>query len=386
MAEASKAQTIAESPDLDRGFFDLPDFGAVGRGFMDWCRRKPAAVTLLVATLGVIGYFYFGVKAFLSLGQTSAQWIAASWNAENDQEHCWAIIPISVFLVLLRWRDLRDAPKEPSNSGLWFIGAGIVAFVVGIRCVEARYTIFALPLLCYGMARYLFGTAVARIVLFPCVFLLFMTPLGQVVQGTAGLQSRTAAVIHGLSSLLGIPIYVEGAKIISLDGRFEPLEVAGGCSGIRSLMAMLTLSALYAYFVMRTPMRGMILFGLSLVFAVVGNFARVFSVVLFARFIDPKTATGLYHDYSGFVFFPVAVLAMVGVGNLLNRDWSRVWQRWTTPAGTASLPSGTPVISPTVADTSVAVSASASSAAELPETSTPSTAGKPGDPPKTYDY
>jgi exosortase len=341
---------------------------------MSWCRRNPAAVLLLAATLAVLGYFYFGVKAFISLSQTPAEWISNSWNEENDQQHCWAIIPVAIFLVLLRWRDLKAAPKSPSNSGLWFIVAGITVFVVGVRCVEARYTVFALPLLCYGITRYLFGRAVARIVLFPCVFLLFMTPFGQVVQGTAGLQSKTAAVIHHLSTWLGIPIYVEGARIVSLDHRFEPLEVAGGCSGIRSLMAMLTLSALYAYFVMRTPLRGLILFGLSLVFAVLGNFARVFSVVLFARFIDPKTATGLYHDYSGFVFFPVAVLAMVGVGNLLNRDWSAAWQRWTTPSappGTAPLPSAsaTTAVNPAIPP--------ASTAASLP---------KPAEPPKTYDY
>jgi exosortase len=160
-----------------------------------------------------------------------------------------------------------------------------------------------------------------------------MTPVGGLIQGTAGLQSRTATVIQWLSTVFGIPITVDGANIYSLDGRFETLEVAGGCSGIRSLMAMLTLAALYAYFMMRTPLRGMLLFVCSLIFAVLGNFARVFSVVLFARFIDPKIATGLYHDYSGFVFFPVAVLAMVGFGGLLNRDWEGWFhRRFNAPA------------------------------------------------------
>jgi len=369
MADASKAHPLADTPDLDRGFFDFPDFGALGRDFLSWCRRNPAPLVLLLVVLSVIGYFYFGVKAFLSLSQTAAEWTAASWNYENDQQHCWAIIPVSIFLVLLRWRDLRAAPKAPANSGLWFIAAGIALFVIGVRCVEARDTIFALPLLCYGITRYLFGAAVARIVLFPCAFLLFMTPFGQVVQGTAGLQSKTAAVIHGLSSFLGIPIYVEGARIVSLDGRFEPLEVAGGCSGIRSLMAMLTLSALYAYFVMRTPVRGIILFCLSIVFAVLGNFARVFSVVLFARFIDPKTATGLYHDYSGFVFFPVAVLAMVAVGNVLNRDWPGVLRRWTAP--TAS-----PITATIISSDPVARTADAE----------PVLPAKTPEPPKAYDY
>ena len=363
MADQPEAQPTDETPDSDRGLFDLPDFGTMGRDFVSWCQKSPGGAFLLAAILAVVGYFYFGVKAFLSLSQTAAQWIVASWNPENDQEHCWAIIPVAILLVLLRWRDLRAAPKEPSNSGLWFIAAGILAFVVGVRCVEGRYTIFALPFLCYGFARYLFGKAVARIVLFPCVFLLFMVPIGGIVQGTAGLQTKTASVIHHLSNLAGIPIQVEGAKIVSMDNRFEPLEVAGGCSGIRSLMAMMTLAALYAYFAMRTPLRGMILFGCSLAFAVLGNFARVFSVVLFARFIDPKTATGLYHDWSGFVFFPVAVLAMVGVGNLLNRDWSGLRRKWMTVEPAPTIPVEAALTEPTAATKS-----------KEPET------------PKTYDY
>ena len=371
MADAPQAPSTA-SRDEDRGFFDLPDFGSLFESLEGWARRNPLGVVLLASILAVIGFFYFGVKAFLSLSQTAAEWIASSWNPENDQEHCWAIIPVAIFLALLRWRDLKAAPKEPANSGLWFVAAGILTFVVGVRCVEGRFTIFALPFLAYGITRYLFGAAVSRIVLFPCVFLLFMVPIGVIVQGTVELQVQTAKVIDRLSSVFGIPIAVEGAKITSLDGRFEPLEVAGGCSGIRSLMAMLTLSALYAYFVMRTPMRGFILFGLSLGFAVLGNFARVFSVVLFARFIDPKTATGLYHDYSGFVFFPVAVLAMVGVGNILNRDWPGIWRRWNT--STTPLPA---------ASTPKATTAPAESGAP---TTKPEPPAQPSEPPSRYDY
>ena len=306
-------------------FADVPMLlGRLGR----WFRKNPLQGLLLAGLAGVIWFFYFNIKGFNGMRVTAAVWIVAGWSTENDQEHCWGIIPVAIGLVLLRWRAIAAARKVPANSGLWFAGAGILAFVAGIRCTEARYTIFALPLLCYGTVRFLFGKAVERIVLFPCIFLLFMTPVGGLVQGTVPLQVMTANAIQILSRIFGIPILVDGSTIVSLNGSFETMEVAGGCSGIRSLMAMTTLAALYAYFTMRGPIRGVILFASSLLFAVLGNFARVFSVVLFARFLDPKTATGLYHDYSGFVFFPVAVFAMVSFGSLLNRDWSGVFARW----------------------------------------------------------
>ena len=317
--------------EADRAAFDLADIGRLFTAFLGWCRRNPAQAVLLGALAGIVGYAYFGMRAFNGMSLTAARWIISGWNAENDQEHCWGIIPVAIALVLFRWRDIAEMPKRGANSGLWFAGAGVLLFVAGVRCTEARYTIFALPFLVYGAVRFLFGIPLSRLVIFPCVFLLFMTPLGGIVQGTVPLQVLTAKAIRFLSSVFGIPILVDGSNISSPDGRFPPMEVAGGCSGIRSLMAMSTLAALYAYFTMRGPVRGLLLFGSSLLFAVLGNFARVFSVVLFARFVDAKTATGLYHDYSGLVFFPVAVAAMVGFGKILNRDWEETFARWFAP-------------------------------------------------------
>ena len=333
MADTSQPILSLNEPirETDGDAFDFADVPRLFTAFLRWCRGNPVQALLLAALVGVIAFAYFGIPAFMNAQISAATWIAAGWNSENDQQHCWGIIPASVVLVLFRWREIAAVPKRGDNSGLWFAGAGVLLFVVGVRCAEARYTIFALPLLIYGAVRFLFGIPVSRLIVFPCVFLLFMTPLGGVVQSTVPLQVLTAKAISALSSLCGIPILVDGSNISSPDGRFPPMEIAGGCSGIRSLMAMSTLAALYAYFTMRGPIRGLLLFGSSLLFAVLGNFARVFSVVLFARFLDAKTATGLYHDYSGLVFFPVAVIAMVGFGNLLNRDLAVNFRRWLLP-------------------------------------------------------
>ncbi|MEO6789232.1 MAG: exosortase/archaeosortase family protein, partial [Chthoniobacteraceae bacterium] len=317
MAETSQPIVALDEPlrEADQAAFDFADVPRLLARFVRWCQKNPAQTVLLGALAGVFGYAYFEIKAFMGMNISAAHWIAAGWTAENDQQHCWGILPVAVALVMIRWRDIAAIPKRGANSGLWFVGAGVLLFVAGVRCTEARYTIFALPLLIYGTVRFLFGISLGRLVLFPCIFLLFMTPIGGVVQGTVPLQLLTAKAIRMLSSICGIPIMVDGSNITSPDGRFPPMEVAGGCSGIRSLMAMSTLAALYAYFTMRGPIRGVLLFGSSLIFAVLGNFARVFSVVLFARFLDAKVAMGLYHDYSGLVFFPVAVAAMVGFGS-----------------------------------------------------------------------
>jgi hypothetical protein len=115
-----------------------------------------------------------------------------------------------------------------------------------------------------------------------------------------------------------------------------------------------------------------LLFSCSLLFALVGNFFRVFTIVLAARFIGPKAAH-FCHDWSGFVFFPVAVMAMVGVGNLLNRDWFRPGS--FIPSRPAPAPAGTAE--------EAAVSPAPSSIPEPSETSEAPAAPKPQ---TTYDY
>jgi exosortase len=145
------------------------------------------------------------------------------------------------------------------------------------------------------------------------------------------LQLVIADIVRILSKLFGIPVAVQGATIESLDGSFARMEVAGGCSGIRSIMAMLMLAALYGYFAHRQWWKQAILFGSAIAFAFLGNLARVFSIVLVAKFIDPKIATTLYHDYSGFIFFPVAVLAMVTMSNTLEMDFGKWFRRWFKP-------------------------------------------------------
>jgi hypothetical protein len=56
---------------------------------------------------------------------------------------------------------------------------------------------------------------------------------------------------------------------------------------------------------------------------------RLFTILVFAKYISPDIAGGLYHDYSGFLFFPIAVMAMTGFSRLVNLDWKKIADKWT---------------------------------------------------------
>lgn len=295
------------------------------RGLGRWCSREPLDALLLIFVVAVLVYFFGFYAPFMNGHESTAVWTWRSWKAENDLEHGWLIFPAALFILWYHRAELRAAPKSGSMLGLVFVLVGVALFLLAARTLQGRIAILAFPVLAYGITRFLWGRQTARLVIFPCAFLLFMIPVGFLVSRTVGLQTLAATFASKLSSLMGIGVVSDGATLRALDGSFQ-FEIAGGCSGIRSLTAMTMLAALYVHFTQREMWKKIVIFGGSLIFALFGNLVRIFTVVIFARFIDRDMAAGIYHDYSGFIFFPIAVGAMVAFSNLLNRDWRKVMQ------------------------------------------------------------
>lgn len=300
-----------------------PSLGEEWRAFVAWLRSEPVSALLLAAIIAVFVYFFGFYKVFVNGSQSLWDWTRAAWNSENDLEHGGFIFPAALYFVWYHRAELRAARKEPAWSGLAFVIGAAALFIIAARTLQPRVALLAIPLLGYGAVRFLWGRETARVVIFPCAFLLFMIPVGFLVSRTVGLQTLAASVAANLAGLLGIHVIADGASLHAVNHSFD-FEVAGGCSGIRSLTAMTMLAAAYVHFTQREMWKKLAIFAGSLVFALIGNLVRIFTVVIFAAWISPTVAAGIYHDYSGFIFFPIAVSAMVSFGNLLSRDWSDV--------------------------------------------------------------
>jgi exosortase len=251
-----------------------------------------------------------------------AAWAWQAWTSgpAGNQEHSRLVPLISLGLVWYHRKEIKSAVKLGSNNGLIFVAVGIVLFLLGARCLQPRLALGSLPFLIYGAGLYLWGKEVARIILFPCAFLIFLIPFGAIEQATFRLQFIITSAIGFLSSLIGIKIDAVGTTLTAINGDFN-FQIAEGCSGVRSLTAMTMLTAIYVHLTQDKLWKKIVILAFSILFAIVGNIGRLFTVVLVAKFIDPKLASGIYHDYSGYVFFPIALLAMLGFAKLINTNW-----------------------------------------------------------------
>ena len=237
----------------------------------------------------------------------------------EDMSYGWYIPLFSLYVVWQERRKIVESLGKPSVVGLLFVLPSLFVGFLGIRGLQVRFEILGFIGLLFGLTWTFFGRRTVGSVLFPIGFLLFCLPLHSYLDlVTIHLRLLAVSIASGVLQGCGVDIVRQGTMMASPTGAFA-IDIAEPCSGLRSLFAMMALTAGYAYFTQPTWFRRGLLFALSIPIAILGNVARIFSIVIIAATCSSDFATGFYHDYSGYIVFLVAILLMVATGGLITK-------------------------------------------------------------------
>lgn len=265
-------------------------------------------------------------------GRSALTWMIDRWGdtytSTADYSHGWLIPIVSASIIWIKRRELAAVPKRVSKAGLALLIAALLFHWLGAKSQQTRVSLFGLVLLLWSIPFYLYGWEFAKRLIFPCSYLVLCIPLNFLDSLTFPLRIFSTIVATAVLNGLGIPAQRSGSAIYSEAGGGFSFDVADPCSGIRSLLAMTALTAVYAYWTQRSLVKQWLLFLSCIPLAIIGNIARIVTVALVAEAFGDRLALGLYHDYSGYVVFSVAIGLMVGLGGLLNVDYRKAWDQW----------------------------------------------------------
>jgi exosortase len=177
---------------------------------------------------------------------------------------------------------------------------------------------FSILVVIGGIILFLLGKEFCNILLFPLLFLIFMIPIPSILmdQVSFPMQLFASKVAAKALYIIGIPALREG-NIIQLAN--TSLEVVEACSGIRSLVSLLTLSVLFAYFSQKTFSKRVLLVVSALPVAIVANAARVTGTGMLAYYYGEAAAEGFFHGFSSWVIFVVGLLCLYVIGAVLSK-------------------------------------------------------------------
>lgn len=283
-----------------------------GQGFLKW-------VPVLLAVLVVAWFYQFEPRYGAGRTQSAVEWIVDAWNPETDYEH-GLLFPILIAgLIIYRFKDLKAAAGQGSLWGMVSILIGVVLYAAAYRTLQPRIAMGALPFILWGSAYYLWGWKVAKILMFPLFFFWLAVPLPSFQQATTHLQLVATSMAHHGASLCGVDTTVQGNLISPVNGNWKPLEIAAGCSGIRSLMALLMISAAWAYVAKIAVWKKVVLFLSAFPLAILGNSLRVISIFVIAEYGDAQWARTTWHDWSGLLlFYPFSLLLLLVIHSIME--------------------------------------------------------------------
>jgi exosortase len=296
----------------------------------------PANIFAALATVAVFYALFAWFPYASGYGATRVhmfEFMAFVWKSP-EWEHCW-LVPLAVIgLVVYRRKYLATLPVRGSWLGLVALLGALFVYWLGYLADNIYLGYASLLVFVAAAILWMLGWLWLKALSFHVAFLAFMFPLPFMDNLLAfPLRIFMSTVSVAFLNLIGLSCLQSGTAIVSapdfaaglVAGERFAVDVADPCSGIRSLFALMMVSALYGYLVMDRTWQKWVIFLSSIPLAVAGNFARIIMLTLGTIALGPEIAIGsleeptLFHMASGFLVFAVALGGMLGIGWLLQR-------------------------------------------------------------------
>ncbi len=265
-----------------------------------------------------------------------------AWRFGNYYDYGWYVPPLTLVIFFTRWRQLPAADSRP--RGTWWIPLLILAplwwvarvmilvdpvwrlpqwVLAGLALVATHLVVCALK-----------GRGASRALLPVAAFALTALPLPSMIEKLL-IDHLSSGVIHlaaGIFNFFGRPVLVFGDRMESLG---EWVEVADGCSGIRSLQGFLMVALFFGErFRLGGVERGLLVV-LSLGCVWLANVARAL-VLAWLRFEHGLAAFDRWHDVSGLLAFVAGAAAVWWLAHRLEPESARNRKAPPLPAGNDS--------------------------------------------------
>lgn len=266
--------------------------------------------------------------------------LGRDWWTDENYSHGLLVPFIIGFIVWAEFDALKEAAEKPK---IW-LGSAVVFFALflllsGTLGAELFLQRISLVVILAGIVIYFFGTKILQILVVPFVLLLLAIPIPQIVFNKIAfpLQIYASQIAVWGIRLFEIPTVRKGNVFEILPQGATAvisLEVVEACSGIRSLMTLMTLALILAYLTRErrhNPETGwifcfksfdfwrtVVLMLAAIPIAVLTNAARVTATGVLTYYYGKRALEGFWHDLSGWLVYLVALVLLILINFILT--------------------------------------------------------------------
>jgi len=256
----------------------------------DCWRRLPNKFFFFLLLAAWLALFQFLGNSILGYIHTPSLFLwmheayRSSGSSANDDAHGNFIPFIVVGLFWWKRRELLALPLKTWWPGMLILAAGMTLHVLGYVVQQPDLSIVALFTGIYGLMGLAWGREWLQKSVFPFFLFIFSVPLGAHSEFiTFPLRQLVSWLVEMVAHwILGIGVIRVGTQLFDSSGTYQ-YEVAAACSGMRSLITIFLLAAIYGFITFRSAWKRLLLVALAFPLAILGNLARMLLIVMAAE-------------------------------------------------------------------------------------------------------
>ncbi|NKQ38622.1 MAG: exosortase/archaeosortase family protein [Methanosarcinales archaeon] len=237
-------------------------------------------------------------------------WLISSWTHNPYFSHGFMVPLISGYVVWKKRSTLSSIKKNSSDMGVVLFIIGLIIHGIGWFWTIRFLSAISLITVMAGLIIYIYGINTIKSLAFPILFLFFMVPI-PLSTASVNMELFSANISTIIVQTLGISAINVGAKIQTDAGTFL---VAAPCSGIKSIISLITLSTIYAYVLKGTIYMKLSLLLATFPIAISMNILRIASILVVADMYGKDAAMVFFHDISSPIFFSISIILLFIIG------------------------------------------------------------------------
>jgi exosortase A len=235
------------------------------------------------------------------------------WIVSPTFNHCFLILPIALFMMWERRRNVAEIERRPALAAAGLILLLSFAWLLAHFMSVLELQQFIVLTMLQGVLLCTFGWPLYRRYMAGFLYLYFLVPSG--AEFVPQLQEITAKLAVSGLHIIGIPVFSDGAIIDTPSGSFA---VAEACAGLRFLIAAIAFGVFYSTLIYRSIFRRLLFIALSIAIPILANGLRVFGLIAAAQWLGDPTAALADHLLYGWIFFSIVLIALIFAGRAFS--------------------------------------------------------------------
>ncbi len=258
--------------------------------------------------------------------------IAMFQDTTEEMSYGWFIPAGTAYMLWNRREKLLHSRGKPSWAAWSLIILSILLFFTGARGGQDRLTQMAIVGLTVAIPWAAFGWRMAQWMILPAAYLIFAIPMGFLDTLTFHMRLFSTVLSSVVLNGCGFDVVRVGTALHSGPGSVHAFQfgVADPCSGIRSIIAIMAVTAIFGEITLNRTWKKWVLFFCSVPLAVIGNLVRLVTTAMAGSFWGQDKGIA-WHDQAGFLVYLVVLLLVFALSDALRRAGPKTEKAPFTP-------------------------------------------------------